>query len=318
MYIFHCQFINRAKHLKMPFGSGRKSCLEREEVDLIENDKLKVMYKHCTTIISRKVERVRAHLKKCKKYACSIEMLDDNDTEPAALTSRSSTTPSGPTAGPSTPSASCSSLTPVLLDDSERIQRSEFLMSIDIDFMETNNEPSFSLTPSDTSTPMKKKQRSLASFVIKTSAETKDSLDLLVAKYFLCTNTAFKNIENSHFINLMEKLWPGYKPPNRKQLAGPLLDRVYEVMGEIKAELNMNNPSPLVLMQYGWRNTKNEPIIAHSIHNGIKPTLLSIVEPKDNKKTAEYCASLAEDAMKHVEKEFGKEVSRKMGSSDSP
>ena len=260
---------------------------------------------------------MRAHLKKCKKYACSIEMLDDHDTESAALTSRSSSTPSGPTAGPST--HSCSSLTPVLLDDSERIQRSESLMSIDINSMETNNEPSFSLTPSETSTPMKKKQWSLASFVRKTSAETKDSLDLLVAKYFLSTNTAFKNVENSHFINLMENLRPGYKPPNRKQLAGPLLHRVYEeVMGKIKAELNMNNPSPLVLMQDGWSNTKNEPIIAHSIHNGIVPTLLSIVEPKDNKKTAEYCASLAEDAMKHVEKEFGKEVSRKMGSSDSP
>ena len=41
----------------MPFGSGRK--------DVVESDKLKVMCRHCTALISKKIERVRAHLRKC-------------------------------------------------------------------------------------------------------------------------------------------------------------------------------------------------------------------------------------------------------------
>ena len=49
----------------MPFGSGRKSAAEWADLEEIESDKLKVMCRHCTALISKKIERVRAHLRKC-------------------------------------------------------------------------------------------------------------------------------------------------------------------------------------------------------------------------------------------------------------
>ena len=42
---------------------GRKSATEYDEVDRIENDKNKVMCKHCQLILIKKIERARAHLK---------------------------------------------------------------------------------------------------------------------------------------------------------------------------------------------------------------------------------------------------------------
>ena len=51
----------------MPFGSGGKGVAEWEwaHIEEIESDKLKVMCRHCTALISKKIERVRAHLRKC-------------------------------------------------------------------------------------------------------------------------------------------------------------------------------------------------------------------------------------------------------------
>ena len=47
----------------MPFG--RKGAAEWTDLEDIESVKLKVMCKHCTALISKKIERVRAHLRKC-------------------------------------------------------------------------------------------------------------------------------------------------------------------------------------------------------------------------------------------------------------
>ena len=49
----------------MPFGSGRKGAAEWPDIEEIESDKLKVMCRHCTALLSKKIERVRAHLRKC-------------------------------------------------------------------------------------------------------------------------------------------------------------------------------------------------------------------------------------------------------------
>ena len=49
----------------MPFGSGRKGAAEWADIEEIESDKLKVMCRYCTALISKKIERVRAHLRKC-------------------------------------------------------------------------------------------------------------------------------------------------------------------------------------------------------------------------------------------------------------
>ena len=53
----------------MLFGSGRKAAAEWADIEEIESDKLKVVCRHCTPLISKKIERVRAHFRKCNNLS---------------------------------------------------------------------------------------------------------------------------------------------------------------------------------------------------------------------------------------------------------
>ena len=50
----------------MPTDSGRKKDSAWLEVSDVENDKNKCMCKSCDQLISKKIERIREHLKKCR------------------------------------------------------------------------------------------------------------------------------------------------------------------------------------------------------------------------------------------------------------
>ena len=50
----------------MPMGNGRKKGLEWENVSEIE-DSIRVSCDYCHKSISKKIERIRAHLKDCQK-----------------------------------------------------------------------------------------------------------------------------------------------------------------------------------------------------------------------------------------------------------
>ena len=79
----------------MPFGSERKSAAEWAHIEEIESDKLKVMCKHCTDLISKKIERGRAHLRKCNNLTirgkCFEDEEDFGDTSMADSATRDST-----------------------------------------------------------------------------------------------------------------------------------------------------------------------------------------------------------------------------------
>lgn len=54
----------------------------------------------------------------------------------------------------------------------------------------------------------------------------KSKLDEQIAKLFFSCNLAFA--DNPIFRETIEMLRPGYNPPNRKDISGPLLDQVYD------------------------------------------------------------------------------------------
>lgn len=49
----------------------------------------------------------------------------------------------------------------------------------------------------------------------------------------------------------------------------------------------------VTLIQNGWSNIHDEPVIATNVHTGCQSYLLSTTDSGANKKTAEYCAELA-------------------------
>jgi len=116
-------------------------------------------------------------------------------------------------------------------------------------------------------------------------------------------------VENKHFVKLCSDLRPGYKPPSRKKLGNELLNSVHdEVCKDMKRNI-LEEGKTITLMQDGWSNIHNDPIIAHSIYNGKKAYILSITDTGSAKKTSEYCADLAKEAIKEVKDNYDFQVS---------
>ena len=139
-----------------------------------------------------------------------------------------------------------------------------------------------------------------------TSQEQKDRLDALVAKFFFACNIPFSVVEHEKFIELVEALRPGYRLPSRKQLSGSLLDKVYENLQDtMKYELDSKE---CTLIQDGWSNIHNDPVVAHVIHTENKSFFISSKDTGSHSKTGEYCKQLAKEAIKTSEEKYNCQV----------
>ena len=69
------------------------------------------------------------------------------------------------------------------------------------------------------------RQPRLTAWVVNTNSVEKEKIDNVVAEFFYGCNVPFSVVEHPLFKQLIDSLRPGYKPPNRKLLAGPLLDK---------------------------------------------------------------------------------------------
>lgn len=58
------------------------------------------------------------------------------------------------------------------------------------------------------------------------------------------------------------------------------------------------------MIQDGWSNVHNNPVIATCLHNGSKAFFVHTDNPGSNKKTSEYCTNLAEREIDYCEKKI--------------
>lgn len=99
-----------------------------------------------------------------------------------------------------------------------------------------------------------------------------------------------------------------YKTTTRHQLGTDLLDSVYkECKQTLAAELEGQN---VTLIQDGWSNIHNQPIVGSCLHNGSRSYFVRSVDSGSEKKTAEYCANVAEAEIDFCESTYGCNVSR--------
>jgi len=264
----------------MPIGSGRKKGTEWQEVSEVPNVINKVTCDHCTEVISAKIERIRVHFQKCLKRKENVSSPDTKNISRLVI--------------PVTSMAGCSTTS----DESHNsISRDEENLTLDV--------------PLAASTPAKgfKRQKTLSSFVITTTTLEKDQIDIQLAKFFYSANISFNTVENKQFTSFCTALRPGYTPPNRKKLGGELLDLVHdEICENIKQEI-IESSNTVTLIQDGWSSIQNDPIIAHSIFNGIKPYILSIKDAGSAKKTSEFCTELLKEEIHKVNITYNLQVS---------
>nr|XP_047131425.1 uncharacterized protein LOC124810501 [Hydra vulgaris] len=269
-------------------GSGRKLACEWNDVTKLSKTVsgkviLQCQCNYCNEIInSQKVERIRIHLNKCKKKKPSADVVERNKNfilKDGQVSSQASIN-------------LCNFVSPVASESFEASSTSGVF------------ESSYS---GSTPTPYKK-QKLIENYISRTSSDQKDVFDLQVAKFFFACNIPFNAVENREFKKCINFLRPGYDPPNRKKLSSELLDKVNdEVIVSMKSEF-ANNRSTITLIQDGWSSVRNDPVIAHSVHNGKTPYLISAIDAGSEKKTSEYCAQLAIEAIKHIKKVYEQDV----------
>lgn len=239
-------------------GSGRKMASEWLEVTKIDGDS-KCKCKHCDLSLSCKIERIKAHLKKCpaKRTLSKNEESFSENKHP-------------------------------MLTTSEEIETSFFC---------TSGSSSATPIPSTSSSPSSAEimQRSITDYVVKTTEEQKRSIDKAVSMFFYAANIPFNVAELDNFKHMIQILRPGYKPPSAKDISGRLLDAAVQQV-DVELEQKVRNCS-LTLTLDGWSSVKNDPIQAITIHTGIESFLLQAYDAGSQKKDSKQCASLIEAAI---------------------
>ncbi|KAI6647466.1 hypothetical protein LOD99_12462 [Oopsacas minuta] len=115
----------------------------------------------------------------------------------------------------------------------------------------------------------------------------------------------FNLAENDVFKKTISMLRPGYTP-TRKSLAGGLLDKTFNEVTTITA--SALEGKDVTLVQDGWSDIHNSPVIAHCVHSRERFYFLNSVDTGSYKKTATYCTSLAIEASKEATDKFGCKV----------
>ena len=150
-------------------------------------------------------------------------------------------------------------------------------------------------------------QKRIDSFVSNTSAQERDQLDVLVARFFIATNTPFNRVEHPTFLALVSALRSSYRSPNRHVLAEDRVNKVHEECTE-QAQKDLNELVTLSLD--GWSNIHNEPIVC--IGASTTSGDFYLVDSKDtsgNQHKAEYLQELVEDCLESTCATFNVDVS---------
>ena len=252
---------------------GRYKGNEWKEFEETTDDKGNKKHKcvHCDKKISSKIERLREHLNRCTEYTKNVHSKEEDPDDLPTEINLAETSTEGPTSPPFKRSASSMSNTSTKSTDSE-VSSCSVVQRID-------------------------------KFVHKTTEAEKKLLDLQFARTFYANNIPFNVADNDHMKKLITILRGGsYKSPNRRDLGGYLLDEVNEECEKaLTTELEGKN---VTLIQDGWSNVHNQPIIATCLHTGTKAFFIRSVDTGSEKKTAEYCSTIAEKEVDFCEETY--------------
>jgi len=150
------------------------------------------------------------------------------------------------------------------------------------------------------------KQRRLDNFAVSTTLSEKDELDLAVGKFFYSSNISFNSAESKQFKNMIQKLRPGYSPPNRHKLSGELLDKVYSNL--TSNARSILNGQRVTLSLDGWSNIANQSLIVSSLQCQDKVYVVDCFDASSESHTGDYLANIAKKQIDIAEEKFGVDV----------
>ncbi|XP_069586836.1 uncharacterized protein [Ranitomeya imitator] len=240
--------------------------------------------KRCNKEMQGLVARMRQHHEKCGDE-------DDQRNTSEQAGSSGEFMDSGNYAPPRSPS-SCSTVSELSIQDSASLAAA------------SSSDTHSHISPS----PKRKKKplppgTTIDRFVIRTSRLEKELIDEKIGQFIYATNSSFRLTENPHFINMVQSLRPGYSPPSRADVAGKLLDQVYD--REMEQCATALEGKIVNLSIDGWSNVHNDPIVCACIttEEG-KVFLAQTTDTSGNAHTAEYLQEVAVKAITTCEQKF--------------
>ena len=118
------------------------------------------------------------------------------------------------------------------------------------------------------------------------SKSKQHEMDLSLVRYFVATNTPFNAAANKNFKDFVQKMKPGAVIPDRRRLAGELLDEVYEQEKE-KVKVKVRGMNATLAID-GWSTLTNEPVLGVCfICQGV-PYLVTTMVTTGESHTADY------------------------------
>lgn len=154
------------------------------------------------------------------------------------------------------------------------------------------------------------KSISLVNYVVRTTKQDKEALDELAARFFN------RKVENPVFLKFCSSLRPGYVPPNSRQLANELLNKVYQ--NELEKVSHMFENQIVTLAIDGWSNVNNCPVVSGSItkNDGVG-TLCKKTDTSGHKHDSNYLKTVAIDMTHESHTKFRCKVGA-IGSDSAP
>jgi hypothetical protein len=111
---------------------------------------------------------------------------------------------------------------------------------------------------------------SLSKYVTKLTAPAIRDLQLRAAKWIFCDGRPLDTFDSKHTRQLFEALNPGFRPPSRYQLTGPLLTAVYEEY-KVKVQERFSRTNNLNIIFDASENINGQRVlnICVNIHNDV-------------------------------------------------
>ncbi|XP_073419754.1 uncharacterized protein [Dendrobates tinctorius] len=149
--------------------------------------------------------------------------------------------------------------------------------------------------------------QSVEKFILKTTTSQKEHFDELIAKFIFATNSSFRLVEHPLFVQMIEGIRPGYKPPSRFDISGKHLQAVYDIE---RAACTKYLKDKVVNMSLdGWSNIHNDPIICTCVTTEDGETYLTdTIDTSGNSHTAEYLLEIAKNSIHQCQEQFGCKV----------
>ncbi|CAB5392569.1 unnamed protein product [Rhizophagus irregularis] len=160
------------------------------------------------------------------------------------------------------------------------------------------------ITPNTTHTniPVKRikitKTSKIENFIDRISEEEQDDLEFQLAQALFSAGVPFAFVENPLVIQFFKCLRPSFKLPNRRKLAGDLLNDVYDEV-KLQTDEQISKAKTLCMVSDGWSNINRE-----SVQNFIictpKPVFFNATFSGEESHTGEWISNEIIQQMKAI------------------